>query len=76
MVVALTPSPGRLSSIVIFGGWNDAGRDEQNYDLQTSTDGVNFVTLASTGSVNPGVQGTETFVYLKLRKQLYNWGTR
>lgn len=24
----------------------------------------------------PGVHGTETFVYLKLRKQLYNWGTR
>ena len=24
----------------------------------------------------PGVQHTETFVYLKLRKQLYNWGTR
>ncbi|HEY5514598.1 MAG TPA: Lrp/AsnC family transcriptional regulator [Pengzhenrongella sp.] len=24
----------------------------------------------------PGVHGTETFVYLKLRKQFYNWGTR
>jgi Lrp/AsnC family transcriptional regulator for asnA, asnC and gidA len=24
----------------------------------------------------PGVTSTETFVYLKLRKQLYNWGTR
>jgi Lrp/AsnC family transcriptional regulator, regulator for asnA, asnC and gidA len=24
----------------------------------------------------PGVQSTETFVYLKLRKQHYNWGTR
>lgn len=24
----------------------------------------------------PGVQSTETFVYLKLVKQLYNWGTR
>ena len=24
----------------------------------------------------PGVRNTETFVYLKLRKQLYNWGTR
>jgi Lrp/AsnC family transcriptional regulator for asnA, asnC and gidA len=23
-----------------------------------------------------GVRTTETFVYLKLRKQLYNWGTR
>ena len=24
----------------------------------------------------PAVRSTETFVYLKLRKQLYNWGTR
>lgn len=24
----------------------------------------------------PGVRSTETFVYLKLRKQQYNWGTR
>jgi Lrp/AsnC family transcriptional regulator for asnA, asnC and gidA len=24
----------------------------------------------------PGVQSTETFVYLKLEKQFYNWGTR
>lgn len=24
----------------------------------------------------PGVRSTETFVYLKLTKQLYNWGTR
>ena len=23
-----------------------------------------------------GVQSTETFVYLKLRKQIYTWGTR
>jgi Lrp/AsnC family transcriptional regulator, regulator for asnA, asnC and gidA len=24
----------------------------------------------------PTVRSTESFVYLKLRKQLYNWGTR
>ncbi len=24
----------------------------------------------------PGVARTETFVYLKLAKQIYNWGTR
>ena len=24
----------------------------------------------------PGVRSTETFVYLKLRKQIYSWGTR
>nr|WP_206070340.1 Lrp/AsnC family transcriptional regulator [Knoellia sp. DB2414S] len=31
-----------------------------------------------TGSIRtlPGVQSTETFVYLKLNKQHYNWGTR
>ena len=26
--------------------------------------------------VLPNVTATETFVYLKLNKQLYNWGTR
>ncbi|MBD7918875.1 Lrp/AsnC family transcriptional regulator [Cellulomonas sp. Sa3CUA2] len=26
--------------------------------------------------VLPGVRSTETFVYLRLHKQLYNWGTR
>jgi Lrp/AsnC family transcriptional regulator for asnA, asnC and gidA len=31
-----------------------------------------------TGSIRtlPGVHSTETFVYLKLNKQHYNWGTR
>ncbi|MSW85947.1 MAG: AsnC family transcriptional regulator, partial [Actinobacteria bacterium] len=24
----------------------------------------------------PAVRSTETFVYLKLRKQIYTWGTR
>jgi Lrp/AsnC family transcriptional regulator for asnA, asnC and gidA len=24
----------------------------------------------------PGVRSTETYVYLKLRKQIYSWGTR
>ncbi|HAS08238.1 MAG TPA: AsnC family transcriptional regulator, partial [Actinobacteria bacterium] len=24
----------------------------------------------------PGVRTTESFVYLKLRKQIYTWGTR
>jgi len=34
--------------------------------------------LAILGDVRslPGVTTTETFVYLKLRKQTYNWGTR
>jgi Lrp/AsnC family transcriptional regulator for asnA, asnC and gidA len=32
--------------------------------------------LAQRIRVLPGVKSTETFVYLRLRKQLYNWGTR
>lgn len=37
-----------LSSIVIYGGWNDGGRDAQHYDILTSTDaGQNFTLLAS-----------------------------
>ncbi len=47
-----------LSSVVIFGGWNDGGRDAQHYDLLTSSDGAAFSPLASI-DVNPGVQGTD-----------------
>lgn len=47
-----------LSSIVIFGGWNDAGRDAQHYDLSTSTDGITFDLLGSI-DINPGIQGTD-----------------
>ena len=32
--------------------------------------------LCSRIRILEGVTGTETFVYLRLRKQLYNWGTR
>lgn len=35
-----------------------------------------FDLLSSRIRIIDGVTGTETFVYLKLRKQLYNWGTR
>ena len=36
-----------------------------------------LITLLNTRIRNlPGVQSTETFVYLKLQKQFYNWGTR
>jgi hypothetical protein len=43
-----------LSSVVTFGGWADGGRDEQLYDVLSSTDGVNFNTLASFAGVNIG----------------------
>ena len=37
-----------LQEIVVYGGWNDAGRDAQHYDILTSTNGgVSFNLLAS-----------------------------
>jgi hypothetical protein len=43
-----------LSSIVIYGGWNDGGRDAQHYNILTSTDaGLNF-TLLTTFDNSPG----------------------
>ena len=49
-----------LSSVVIYGGWNDGGRDAQHYDLQISVDnGANYSTIGSI-DINPGVQGTDT----------------
>lgn len=58
-VVYSLGGPYNLSSIVIYGGWNDAGRDAQHYDLLTSTNGVSFTPL-TTIDINPGVQGTDT----------------
>ena len=51
--------PHNITSIVIYGGWNDAGRDAQHYDLLTSTNGTTFTPL-TTIEINPGVQGTDT----------------
>ncbi|MBX3433668.1 MAG: PEP-CTERM sorting domain-containing protein [Pirellulales bacterium] len=49
-----------LSSIVIYGGWNDGGRDQQRYDLLVSTDnGANYSVLGSI-DVNPGIQNQDT----------------
>ncbi|MBX3433666.1 MAG: PEP-CTERM sorting domain-containing protein [Pirellulales bacterium] len=49
-----------LTSIVIYGGWNDGGRDQQHYDVLVSSDGgANFTTLGSI-DVNPGIQNTHT----------------
>lgn len=47
-----------LSEVVVYGGWNDGGRDAQKYDLFTSDDGVNFTLLASHDGGN-GESGTE-----------------
>jgi hypothetical protein len=48
-----------LTSIVIYGGWNDGGRDAQRYNVGTSVDGVTFTALGGI-DVNPGIQGTDT----------------
>jgi hypothetical protein len=48
-----------LSSIAIYGGWPDGGRDQQNYEVLTSTNGVDFSALGAV-NVNDGVQGTDT----------------
>jgi hypothetical protein len=58
-VVYALGGPHDVSSIVVYGGWNDAGRDAQHYDLLTSTDGATFNPLGSI-DINPGVQGTDT----------------
>lgn len=46
-----TANIGRVN---IYGGWNDNGRDEQNYSIQFSTDsGATFGTAIASGSFNP-----------------------
>ncbi|BBO33820.1 discoidin domain-containing protein [Lacipirellula parvula] len=55
-----------LSSIVIYGGWNDGGRDAQHYNILTSTDaGLNY-TLLTTYDNSPG-QTTATPVPVSQR---------
>lgn len=45
----------QLSSIVIYSGWNDNGRDQANYTVQGSTDGgANYFTIG-TVNYNPTV---------------------
>jgi hypothetical protein len=48
-----------LSSIVVYGGWNDAGRDQQHYNILTSSNAGSTFDLLGTIDVNPGVQGTD-----------------
>jgi hypothetical protein len=50
--------PHNISSIVVFSGWNDNGRDAQHYDLLTSADGATFSFLA-TADANFIGQNTE-----------------
>ena len=45
-----------LAEIVIYGGWNDRGRDAQNVDVLVSDDNVSFTSLGATlgGNSNHG----------------------
>lgn len=49
-----------LSSIVIYGGWNDGGRDQQHYNLEVSTDNGSTFSVLGSIDVNDGVQGQDT----------------
>jgi hypothetical protein len=44
-----------LSQIVIYGGWNDGGRDAQHYNISTSTNGGLNYTLLTTFDNSPGL---------------------
>jgi hypothetical protein len=48
-----------LSSIVVYGGWNDAGRDQQAYNILTSSNAGSSFDFLGTIDINPGVQGTD-----------------
>jgi hypothetical protein len=48
-----------LSSIVVYGGWNDAGRDQQAYNILTSSNAGSTFDFLGTIDINPGVQGTD-----------------
>ena len=41
-----------LAEIVIYGGWTDGGRDQQNVDVLWSADNVSFTSLGATLGVN------------------------
>jgi hypothetical protein len=47
-----------ISSIVVYGGWNDAGRDQQHYNILTSSNAGSTFDFVGTIDINPGVQNT------------------
>lgn len=48
-----------ISSLVIYGGWNDSGRDAQHYNVSTSTDGgVTYDLLLAPGTTETFNNGT------------------
>jgi hypothetical protein len=53
---AASPLGSNLNSIAVYGGWNDSGRDQQNYQVLYSTvqNPTNFINL-TTVNFNPTV---------------------
>ena len=50
--------------------------EEHGFTVEAATDGMEALEILSRVRMAPTVTSTETFVYLKLRKQTYSWGTR
>ena len=48
-----------LSSIVVYGGWNDGGRDAQKYEILTSNDGGTTFNSLAIHDGGDGLSGTE-----------------
>lgn len=46
-----------LAEIVVYGGWNDGGRDQQSVDILVSADNVSFASLGATLGSNEGGGG-------------------
>jgi hypothetical protein len=45
-----TFTPTQLANIEVYGGWNDSGRDQQEYNVAYSTNGVTFISLTPGGT--------------------------
>ena len=67
---AIEKLPDVQSLVVCAGGFDilaEVVAEDDDHLLRILNDSIRSV---------PGVTRTETFVYLKLRKQIYSWGTR
>jgi len=47
-----------ISSVVVYGGWNDSGRDAQHYNISTSTNGISYDLLLAPGTTESFDNGT------------------
>ncbi len=70
VAAALEPLPEVNYLVICAGGFDvlaEVLAEDDEHLLQIINDRIRSI---------PGVLRTETFVYLKLRKQIYSWGTR